>query len=420
MKINELLTSINPENKKIKKNEKIYYLDTSNITKNNINEYNILVAGKDKIPSRAKRSIINNDIIYSTVRPNNMHFGFLKNITKNVIVSTGFTVLRVDPNKANPRFIYDYLTMNKYSEYLHNIGEDSTSTYPAINPNDLASIEIDLPPRKVQDRIADVSSKIDDLIDYNKKINLSLETITKKLYKSWFIDFNLIKLKDTLSVSEKNIDNLLPDTSENTKINKIPKGWHQIEINSFVDKISNMYNKEDDWSQEKLIDLSRMPKNSISLHAYGRGKELTTSICKFKKYDFLFGSIRPYFYKAGICPFNGVTNSSVFILRPKNDFDREFLYFSLSSEIIFKKSVQYSDGTKMPVIKWDDFKKFKIILPDKEIRKQFSKIVNPIIDYILLTNKQNQILSDTKDKIISKFISSKQTISALNDIQLLS
>ena len=35
------------------------------------------------------------------------------------------------------------------------------------------------------------------------------------------------------------------------------------------------------------------------------------------KYDFLFGSIRPYFYKAGICPYDGVSNTSVFILRAK-------------------------------------------------------------------------------------------------------
>ena len=79
--------------------ETIEYLDTSSVTNNEIEQIQILNLQIDEIPSRAKRKVIHNDIIFSTVRPNLKHFGILKNINGNTIVSTGFAVLRtICPN----------------------------------------------------------------------------------------------------------------------------------------------------------------------------------------------------------------------------------------------------------------------------------------------------------------------------------
>ncbi len=62
----------------------INYLDTGNITENNINTivtYNIKNA-----PSRAKRKVKDKTIIYSTVRPIQKHYGILHNPASNLIV----------------------------------------------------------------------------------------------------------------------------------------------------------------------------------------------------------------------------------------------------------------------------------------------------------------------------------------------
>ena len=72
----------------------INYLDTGNITENRISEIQHLIAGKDKIPSRARRKVQPGDIVYSTVRPNQRHFGLLKELPKNFLASTGFAVIR--------------------------------------------------------------------------------------------------------------------------------------------------------------------------------------------------------------------------------------------------------------------------------------------------------------------------------------
>ena len=55
----------------------INYLDTGNITKNKIYEIQYINLENEKLPSRAKRKVEIDDIIYSTVRPNQLHYGII-------------------------------------------------------------------------------------------------------------------------------------------------------------------------------------------------------------------------------------------------------------------------------------------------------------------------------------------------------
>ncbi|GAA9688636.1 hypothetical protein HpVH63_06100 [Helicobacter pylori] len=75
--------------------KKVCYLDTDNITNNRINAFLKIDLTKEKLPSRAKRKCSLNSIIYSSVRPNQRHFGIIKEIPKNFLVSTAFIVIDI-------------------------------------------------------------------------------------------------------------------------------------------------------------------------------------------------------------------------------------------------------------------------------------------------------------------------------------
>ncbi len=125
--------------------DKILYLDTGSITNNKIESFKELCLKKDIIPSSAKRTVIHNDIIYSKVRPNLRHYGILKNPKNNIVVSTGFCVLRIKNIKLSSELVYMWLTSDKITEYLHSKAEMSVSTYPSIKPEDLLEIKIPFP-----------------------------------------------------------------------------------------------------------------------------------------------------------------------------------------------------------------------------------------------------------------------------------
>ena len=165
------------------------YLDTGNITENRISKILFIDLMKEDLPSRARRKVRKNSIIYSTVRPNQKHFGIIKNIPENFLVSTGFSVLDVDESKANPDFVYYSLTQEKNTATLHAIAEQSTSAYPAIKPSDIENLPIKLPPLAEQKRIAEILGSLDDKIELNNRINRNLEEQAQALFKNWFVDF---------------------------------------------------------------------------------------------------------------------------------------------------------------------------------------------------------------------------------------
>ena len=91
----------------------IHYLDTGNITRNIILDIQNLVPGIDAIPNRARRKVQVDDIIYSSVRPIQRHYGIIKTTDPNMLVSTGFVVVTVDKKIADPYYIYYFLTQDR-------------------------------------------------------------------------------------------------------------------------------------------------------------------------------------------------------------------------------------------------------------------------------------------------------------------
>ena len=167
----------------------VNYLDTGSITENSVSEIQHLVIGRDTLPSRARRKVVVDDILYSTVRPNQRHYGIVKDVVPNMLVSTGFAVIRVDKAKADADYLYYYLTQNAIVDGLHAIGEQSVSAYPSIKPSDIESIELLLPSPPEQVEIGRTLKALDDKIANNTKINHHLEQIAQAIFKSWFVDF---------------------------------------------------------------------------------------------------------------------------------------------------------------------------------------------------------------------------------------
>ena len=164
----------------------VNYLDTGNITENKISDIQFIDLSSESLPSRARRKVQLNDIIYSTVRPNQKHFGIIKNKPENFLVSTGFAVLHTNKTIADPNFIFYNLIQNENTESLHAIAEQTTSAYPAIKPSDIENLSIKLPPLPTQQKIAAILSSLDDKIELNNKINTNLEQQAGALFKNWF------------------------------------------------------------------------------------------------------------------------------------------------------------------------------------------------------------------------------------------
>lgn len=152
----------------------VNYLDTGNITENCIKEIQYFDLNLKKLPSRARRKTKYNSILYSTVRPNQKHYGIIKSEINNLLVSTGFTVIDVKTDIADPDFIYFFLTQKEVIDYLQAIAEQSTSTYPSIKVSDIENLKINLPTLKKQQQLSSILNNINKKININTYINDNL------------------------------------------------------------------------------------------------------------------------------------------------------------------------------------------------------------------------------------------------------
>ncbi|MEE1165924.1 MAG: restriction endonuclease subunit S [Treponema sp.] len=119
----------------------------------------------------------------------------------------------IDKEKADYNFIY-YQLCTLYDKM---VSLKSGGAQPNLNAGKLKELEISLPSLKTQQKIAEILSAYDDLIENNLKQIKLLEEASQKLYKEWFVKLNF------------------PD-HENVKIvDGVPEGWKKEKLINLVD-----------------------------------------------------------------------------------------------------------------------------------------------------------------------------------------
>lgn len=158
--------------------EYVNYLDTSSITDGIISEVQHIDPSTEKLPSRARRIISANDVVFSTVRPNQRHFGIICEPWSNMLASTGFAVVRSKHPYVSNELLYLCLTENSFVEKMQQLAEQSTSTFPSIKPSDLGTCEIPCP---INQCLSDVLKSMFVCIASNQRENGSLAALRDTL-----------------------------------------------------------------------------------------------------------------------------------------------------------------------------------------------------------------------------------------------
>lgn len=173
------IASINPDTYSPKDGwPYVNYLDTSSITDGVISEVQYIKPSMEKLPSRARRIIAKNDVVFSTVRPNQRHFGIIREPLKNMLASTGFAVVRSKYSYVSNELLYLCLTENGFIEKMQQLAEQSTSTFPSIKPSDLGTCEIPCP---IDQHLSETLNSIFEYIALNQRENHSLAILRNTL-----------------------------------------------------------------------------------------------------------------------------------------------------------------------------------------------------------------------------------------------
>lgn len=395
----------------------VKYLDTGNLNKNKVENLTTFNLRKEKLPSRAKRIPQINSILYSTVRPNQEHYGILENKFDNLLVSTGFTVIDIYKENINPKYIYYFLTKKDITAYLQKIAEDSVSTYPAIKPSDIKNLEILLPNRNNQDKIEQILSSLDSKIEINNKIVSNLESQAQAIFKSWFVDFE--PFQDGNFVE--------------SELGMIPEGWEVKELGEVAD-FSNGYSfKSKDLLEKKKskndykvfkqadikvggginpnntkswIDSEFIRKNKLIRFIIQSG-DLMMCMTDMKNNVRLLGNTALVYQ-----PDEYILNQRVGRLRSKQkDIKPSFLYY-LTNNSVFLNDLRGRANTGVQVnLSTSEIKRSKVILPTCDIIKRFCDYSESITKSINSLNNQNTKLAELRDALLPKLMAGEIDVS---------
>ncbi|MGL2675636.1 restriction endonuclease subunit S [Helicobacter pylori] len=375
--------------------KKVCYLDTDNITNNRINAFLKIDLTKEKLPSRAKRKCSLNSIIYSSVRPNQRHFGIIKEIPKNFLVSTAFIVIDIiDLEKLDPNYLYYYITQDKITHYLQCIAECGTSSYPSITPLDFLNIKIKLYPLETQQKIARTLSVLDQKIENNHKINELLHKILELLYEQYFVRFDFLDENNKPYQTSggkmkfsKELNRLIPNDFEVKTLGELitwisgsqpPKSCHIYEHKEgYIRFIQNR-----DYSSNDYITYIPISKNN--------------KICY--QYDIMIDK----YGEAGAVRFGlqGAYNVALSKISVLNQSMQEYIRSYLNSKPIKKYLSNACMASTRSSLNENHIYSLMLPIPPINLLQKYEKIAKNIITAIIKNNQSTQTLTALRDFLL--------------------
>jgi len=390
--------------------EEIEYLDTSSAKEGKIIETTMIKL--IDAPIRARRKLKENDILISTVRPNQKHYTFIKKCKDNMIASTGFVV--ISPKNIVPRFLYYYLTNDKYTFFLSSIAESHTSTYPSFTPDIIENSIIPIPPLLEQKAIAKVLSDLDDKIELNNEMNKILEEIGQALFKRWFIDFEFPDENGNPYISSGG------EMAYSKELGKeIPKGWKVGKLGDYVILVKGVSYKSEELSKSEnaLVTLK-----SIDREGNYNIDGLKEYVGKYKDEQILFsGDIvvahtdltqkadvlgKPAIIREDSNYEKLIASLDLVIVRPKNEhIGRPFIYHLLKTNTFHNHAIGYANGTTVLHLNQKAIPDFEFVVPSFTVTQTFGEIIDKITLKLQDNELQSEYLAQIRDSLIPKLMS---------------
>ena len=139
------------------------YIDLESVVGTNILSHR--TESKSSAPSRAQRLAQKGDVFYQTVRPYQKNNCIFEKNDNNWVFSTGYAQLRPVNDS------YFLLTLLQNEDFVKLVLDRCTGTsYPAINSNDLADIDVNVPSdSKEQQQIGTYFKQLDHLITLHQR-----------------------------------------------------------------------------------------------------------------------------------------------------------------------------------------------------------------------------------------------------------
>ena len=337
---------------------------------------------------KLKRSQIEkNDILFSMA---GMFLGKTGIVTDDLVpanTNQAVAIIRIDTEKANHEYVYYYLNQRSVVQAVN--ASSAQSAQPNINLKQIGQIEIDLPERKLQDKIVSILSAIDFKIEKNNQINENLEQQAQSYFQELFVD-NADPEWTTGTISD-----LGAVVGGSTPSKAKPEYYTESGIAWITPK--DLSNNKSKFVSHGENDITELGLKNSSAAIMPRG-------------TVLFSSRAPIGYIA-IAAGEVTTNQGFKSVVPKPEIGTPFVYFFLKNTLPVIEGM--ASGSTFKEVSGSTMKNVPAVIPDAETLAKFSDFCAPIFAQQRILEEQNQSLATLRDNLLPKLMSGEIDVSAV-------
>lgn len=247
------------------------------------------------------------------------------------------------------------------------------SSQKALTISSLKQIECPLPPIEVQNRIVDILSAYDALIENNQKQIKLLEEAVQRLYKEWFVNFRF------------------PGHEDTPIVNGVPEGWKKVEVGTCIAKVA----RTKQVMTAELLEVGKIPvvdqsRNFIA--GYTNDEEtvvdLGIPIIVFGDHTRVLKYIQ--------FPFAKGADGTQLIVTTNEKMPQSLLYCSLVN--VDLSNYHYARHFKY-------LKAEEILLPSLDVAHQFDGVVSPLFEQVQKLRDKCKLAAEARDRLLPKLMS---------------
>ena len=157
----------------------IEYIDVSSVSRDFLTVESTTRYILKKAPGRARKRILEGDVIFATVRPTLLRTAYVTEELDNQVCSTAFCVLRHNSKTTSDKFIYYLVQRDRFIQQL--AGIETGASYPAVTDRAVKEQVVPMPSLEEQREIVVVLAAIDCKIDLHRKKLSVLDNLFKTL-----------------------------------------------------------------------------------------------------------------------------------------------------------------------------------------------------------------------------------------------
>ena len=316
-------------------------------------------------------------------------------------------VFRVTPHSGLDTTFFFYLLRYLKPNFIGIARNKQTTGLGHVTKRDLKNLRVARPDLSEQRAIAHILGTLDDKIELNRRVNETLESLARGLFKSWFVDFDPVraKMEGRDTGLPQDIANLFPNRLVDSEMGEIPEGWKVAPL----DEIARFQNGLALQKFRPAKNEERLPVVKIAQLRAGEansGEWASAAIrpeCIIEDGDVLFSWSGSLLVKTW-CGGRAALNQRLFKVTSAR-YPKWFYLHSLLSHLRTFRRIAQDKATTMGHIRRHHLTEALCVAPPDDVIARLSGIFSCLLERRLANELSSRTLDDLRDTLLPKLIS---------------